>query len=60
MDNVSDIRHSLWEARMEREGMRKCDACGWWGNDVEPLVVASGKGTSRTADLCSCCRREIA
>jgi hypothetical protein len=58
MDHIENVRRARWEDRMEREGLKRCDACGWWGNDVEPLTVGP-KGHTHTAELCTSCRREI-
>ena len=59
MDNLA--RRMEYAERLERQGLKLCDVCGWHvtAKHVEPLTVAKHKGEPLTVNVCLDCRREI-
>jgi len=49
-----DLRRVLYEESMRRDGVDRCDECGWWGNDVTPTEVHG-----HDAKLCRTCKRDV-
>ena len=44
----------IFVQRMKDAGLKNCEACGDWGNDVVPCV----KDDVPVGNLCSMCQRE--
>ena len=69
-DHIEDVRSALFEDRMLRAGLTKCDLCGDWSGDVVPCVcekhIPADSGTAwaghdvpvRVGDLCGECQAE--
>lgn len=67
-DSADDIRAMIFEARMERDGLEKCDECGDWSSDTVPCVkertlVNAGYAEQdvpvRCGSLCGWCRQDL-
>lgn len=67
-DSADDIRAMTHEARMERDGLKRCDVCRDWSSDAVPCVrertlVDAGYAEQdvpvRCGTLCGWCQIEM-
>ena len=58
MDSLLDIKRDTHEARMERDGLPRCDECRDWSSDTEPVARMDADGKVTTRNLCGWCRGE--